>query len=123
MRKLCAVALALMLLNPSVAVADDKGQVTSVLTRQSERQYAVRVISVDGQNLPMARQLIRLAPGKRRLGVVALIERDNAFHLNRRERPQPQYIEIDVEAGKHYRIGAKVNDPAYREWSTMVEFR
>ena len=90
MRKLCAVALALMLLNPSVAVADDKGQVTSVLTRQSERLYAVRVISVDGQNLPMARQLIRLAPGKRRLGVVALIERDNAFHLNRRERPQPQ---------------------------------
>jgi hypothetical protein len=118
-----AIALALMLLAPSMVFADDKGQVTSVLTRQSERLYAVRVVSVDGENLPMARQLIRLEPGKRRLGVVALIERDNAFNLNRRERPQPKYVEIDVEAGKHYRIGAKVNDPAYREWSTVVEFR
>lgn len=125
MNRLAALLCVLFLLAvPTVQAADAEGQVTSVLTRQSERLYAVRIISVDGRNLPEGgRQLVRLEPGKRRLGVVALIERDNAFGLTQRNRPAPKYVDIDVEAGKHYRVGAKVQDPRYRDWTTVVEFR
>jgi|GEM_PF-5448969 len=104
--------------------AAEKGQVTSVLTQDSQRLYAVRIISVDGQNLPEGgRNLLRLEAGKHRLGLVALIERDNSFALRRSERPKPQHVDIDVESGKHYRIGAKVLDAGYQNWTPVVEFR
>lgn len=116
--------LCLLLFLGTVAQAADQGQVTSVLTKQSERVYAVRIISIDGRNLPEGgRQLVRLDPGKRKLGVVALIERDNAFGLRNRQRPEPKYIDIEVEAGKHYRVGAKVQDARYQDWTTVVEYR
>ena len=120
-----AAGLALALaLSATPLIAADKGQVTSVLTRTSERLFAVRIISVDGENLPAGgRNLIRLDPGKRRLGLVALIERDNSFDLRRHRQPQPQEVEIDVESGKFYRIGAKVRDATYRDWTPVVEFR
>lgn len=118
------VSLLLALMATPLAAAADKGQVTSILTKDSQRLYAVRIISVDGENLPAGgRNLLRLAPGKRRLGLVALIERDNAFALRRKDRPQPQHVDIDVEAGKHYRIGAKVQDATYRDWTPFIEFR
>lgn len=116
-------SLALFLAATPLAAAE-KGQVTSVLTQDSQRLYAVRIISVDGENLPAGgRNLLRLEPGKRRLGLVALIERDNAFALRRKDRPQPQHVDIEIEAGKHYRIGAKVQDATYREWTPVIEFR
>ena len=123
MKRLFAIALAALIWAPLPSLAADKGQVTSVMTRQSERLFAVRIISVDGVNQPSARPLIRLNPGKRRLGVIALIERDNAFHLNRRQQPKPQYVEIEVEAGKHYRIGAKVSNADYKDWTAVIEYR
>lgn len=124
MKRIGLLLCTLLLLGAAAAQAGDQGQVISVLTKQSERVYAVRIISVDGRNLPEGgRQLVRLDPGKRRLGVVALIERDNAFGLRNRQRPEPKYVEIDVEAGKHYRIGAKVQDARYQEWTTVIEFR
>ena len=119
--KISCLLLALM---AAPLAAAEKGQVSSVLTQDSQRLYAVRIISVDGENLPEGgRNLMRLAPGKRRLGVVALIERDNSFALRRSERPEPQHIDIDVESGKHYRIGAKVLDAGYRNWTPVIEFR
>jgi hypothetical protein len=123
MNRILVALVGLLLWVPSTALAGGQGQVTSVLTRQSERLFAVRVISIDGHNMPSARSLVRLQPGKRRLGVIALIERDNAFNLRNRDRPQPQYVDIDVEAGKHYRIGAKVSDARYQEWTAVFEFR
>ncbi len=117
------LGFALMAFAGAVSAAD-RGQVTSVLTRDSERLYAVRIVSVDGANLPEGgRNLIRLEPGKRRLGLVALIERDNSFNMRRNIRPQPQHVDIDVEAGKHYKVGAKVQDPAFENWTPVVEFR
>lgn len=124
MKGLLKISCALLVLSAGSVSAADKGQVTSVLTRNAERVYAVRIISVDGENLPEGgRNLVRLAPGKRRLGLVALIERDNAFNLRRQQQPQPQEVDIDVESGKQYRVGAKVTDPGYRNWTPVIEFR
>jgi hypothetical protein len=93
-----------------------------VLSRQSERVYAVRVVSVDGRNLPEnGRQSLPLAPGRHKLGIVALIERDHSFGLRDRRRPSSKFVEIDVVEGQQYRIGAKVLDARYEEWSAVVE--
>ncbi len=124
MKGFTRIACLLLALVMTPLAAADKGQVTSVLTQDSQRLYAIRIISIDGENLAAGgRQLVRLEPGKRRLGLVALIERDNAFALRRSDRPKPQHVDIDIEAGKHYRIGAKVQDATYRDWTPVIEFR
>jgi|CXWL01.1.fsa_nt_gi hypothetical protein len=124
MQPILKIASLLLVLAAGSVSAADKGQVTSVLTRNAERVFAVRIISVDGENLPEGgRNLVRLAPGKRRLGLVALIERDNSFNLRRQQQPEPQEVDIDVESGKHYRVGAKVTDAGYRNWTPVIEFR
>lgn len=123
MKSARVLLIAVVALLPLSAWAGDQGQITSILTRQSERAFAVRIVTVDGKNLPYGRTLIRLDAGKHRLGVVPLIERDNAFNLANRDRPQAQTIDIEVEAGKHYRIGAKVKDARYQDWSALIEYR
>jgi hypothetical protein len=109
---------------PSGFADDGKAQVTSALTKVSERVYAVRIVSVDGRNLPEGgRQLLRLAPGTHRLGLVAIIERSNSMKIRDRRTPRPQTLEVTIEAGKHYEIGARVLDPAYGEWVAYVAER
>ncbi len=116
--------IAAMALFSAGAMAADKGTVTSVLSRDSERYYAVNFISVDGENLPAGQSLLNLAPGKRRIGIVALIESSNAIKtISRRDRSPPRYVEIEVVAGKRYRVGAKVSDVVNQTWAPVIEYR
>ena len=74
-----------------------------------------------GGSLPTSRGAFWLAPGKHQLRVMPVFsEHANALHGVSRRRHQPGNLSVEIEEGKRYLIGAKLEGPTFNDWQPIV---
>lgn len=92
---------------PFAKAGPDAALITGRLGKPGSDLYAVQFIEIDGRNIAGDRDYIWMTPGRYTIKVRMLI--DNPPGLNFR-RPEQKFvddynvIELDLEAGKSYRI-------------------
>lgn len=118
------IAIALSALGTAVVADPSKGVVTVAYDGKPQQVFPVLIQDIDGKAQPLPlRETLYMAPGKHtfRLAPVldssANIQKGNA---HRRGSDEAAVLEIDVEAGKRYLIGAKLDDRKAAEWKPVV---
>lgn len=108
---------------PAAADPDaEKGVVAVAYDGKPQGVFPVLILDIDGKVQPLPhRDVYYLAPGKHSLRLGAVLD-DNA-NLQRGNigsRDAKRTLEIEVEAGKRYLVGAKVEDRSAAEWQPVV---
>ena len=100
----------------SSALAGDpaKGVVTVAYDGKTQQVFPVAIQEIDGKIQPLPlRETHYMAPGKHTFRLAPVFD-DNANiqkgNVNRRDGDAAAVLEIDVQAGKRYLIGAKIAD-------------
>lgn len=121
-RMAVALGVALVALGASAGPDDDKGVVAVAYDGKTEDVFPVLILDIDGKVQPQPlRDVYYLAPGKHtfRLGAIldssANVQRSNAYG-----KDEKRVLEIEVEAGKRYLVGAKLVNRKAADWQPVV---
>lgn len=108
------------------ALAGDpsKGVVTVAYDGKTQQVFPVAIQEIDGKVQPLPlRETHFMAPGKHTFRLAPVFD-DNANivrgNTGRRGGDEAAVLEIDVQAGKRYLIGAKLEDRKAAEWKPVV---
>jgi len=117
-----ALGLALGTLGASAGPDQDKGVVAVAYDGKTEDVFPVIILDIDGKVQPQPlRDVYYLTPGKHtfRLGAIldssANVQRSNAYG-----KDEKRVLEIEVEAGKRYLVGAKLVNRKAADWQPVV---
>jgi hypothetical protein len=121
-RMAVALGVALVALGASAGPDEDKGVVAVAYDGKTEDVFPVLILDIDGKVQPQPlRDVYYLAPGKHtfRLGAIldssANVQRSNAYG-----KDEKRVLEIEVEAGKRYLVGAKLVNRKAADWQPVV---
>ena len=123
LRSLSLATLAALAL--STATADpDRGVVTVAYDGKPQQVFPVAIQEIDGKIQPLPlRETHYLTPGKHSFRLAPLFDDWTKMQRGttvRRGDDAAAVLEIDVQAGKRYLIGAKVDDRKAAEWKPVV---
>lgn len=109
----------------SVGATDpSRGVVAVAYDGKTQQVYPVSIQEIDGKVQPLPlRETHYMAPGKHTFRLAPVF--DSSANLirgnsDRRGSDAAAVLEIDVQAGKRYLIGAKVEDRKAAEWKPVV---
>jgi len=123
LRPLLASFATLLVLATAGADASSRAIVTVAYDGVTQQVHPVWIQTVDGRQQPQPlRDTLWLEPGKHTLRLAARFD-DNAVARRGRidsRAPQHGVLEIQVEAGKRYLIGAKVDPRNAADWTPVV---
>lgn len=125
------VILALMLMSPqAVVLADDNpyasldephGVIRGDFSRKAEDIYPVQIRKVDGKEFPGKRNVMYLKPGERTITAFILADGLTSMDIRRGLRnDEPQTLTLEVEDGKTYQVGAKLNRSGREQWTIVL---
>ena len=121
-RMAVALGVALVALGAAAGPDEDKGVVAVAYDGKTEDVFPVLILDLDGKVQPQPlRDVYYLAPGKHtfRLGAIldssANVQRSNAYG-----KDEKRVLEIEVEAGKRYLVGAKLVNRKAADWQPVV---
>ena len=118
------VAIATLGLAAIGAADPSRGVVTVAYDGKTQQVFPVAIQEVDGRIQPLPlRETHFMTPGKHTFRLAPVFD-DNANiqrgNVNRRGSDVAAVLEIDVQAGKRYLIGAKIEDRKAAEWKPVV---
>jgi hypothetical protein len=119
-------ALAMIAFGSAAAAADlSKGIVTVAYDGIPKDVYPVAILEVDGKlQPPPLRETLWLTPGKHTFKLAAKVQDGKTLlrgnNYNSRDKSKPGVLEIEVEAGKRYHLGAKLNGYRTSDWEPVV---
>lgn len=122
-RPLLASFAAAVVLATAGADAPSRGIVTVAYDAVAQQVHPVWIQTVDGRQQPAPlRDTLWLEPGKHTLRLAARLDDNGVARRTRIDAKDPQHalLEIDVEAGKRYLIGAKVDSRHSADWKPVV---
>ena len=107
---------------PVVTMRDAHGVAVFGEAQRAQKIFPVRVTVVDGDNVSDRKTSLLLTPGRHTLRLLALI--DDATMLSpgpyRKTFLEDGVLEIEIEEGKRYLIGAKLLGPRRRQWQPVI---
>lgn len=110
--------------NPALVTQKDPHGVVRVdVEKRAHHIYPVKVVEINGKLVSADEKVaLWLAPGKHTLTVRGMVDRDSTFGLGRSigQGNEKNSVEVDVEEGKVYYIGAKVNPREGGRWEPVV---
>jgi hypothetical protein len=123
LRSLSLATLAVLALG-SAAADPERGIVTVAYDGKPQQVFPVTIQEIDGKIQPLpTRETHYLAPGKHSFRLAPVFDdwakMQRGTNLRRGE-DAAAVLEIDVEAGKRYVIGAKIEDRKSAEWKPVV---
>lgn len=102
---------------------DPHGIVRLDTEKRAQHIYPVKVVEINGELVSLDDKVaVWLKPGKHTLTVRGMIDRDNTFGVSRSvgQGNEKNSVEVDVEEGKIYYIGARVNPREGSRWEPVV---
>lgn len=121
-RMALVLGVALGALGAAAGPDQDMGVVAVAYDGKTEDVFPVFILDIDGKVQPQPlRDVYYLAPGKHtfRLGAIldssANVQRSNAYG-----KDEKRVLEIEVEAGKRYLVGAKLVNRKAADWEPVV---
>lgn len=110
--------------NPALVSAGDPHGIVRVDTeRKAEHIYPVKVVEINGDRVSVDDKVaLWLKPGKHTLTVRGMVDRDATFGVSRSvgQGNEKNSVEVDVEEGKIYYVGARVNPREGGRWEPVV---
>lgn len=89
--------------------------------RRSEGIYPVTIVNIDGQEIPARKGPVSVTPGKHRFVVLGGVDLRNAFGTSVViDADLDQSIEIDVQQGVTYYLGAEAQRNTPKRWRPVV---
>jgi hypothetical protein len=100
----------------------DKGVVAVAYDGKTEDVFPVLILDLDGKVQPLPlKDVYYLAPGKHTLRLGAILDDSaNVMRSNVNGSDAKRTLEIEVEAGKRYLIGAKLVNRKAADWQPVV---
>jgi len=120
-----AIALALVVAPVPCASADEtaaQGVIAVAHDGIPHRVHPVLILEIDGKLQPLPlREVHFLAPGRHSLRLGVVFDERAGLQRGRVDAPgAKRVLEVDVEAGKRYLIGAKLEGRGATEWQPVV---
>ncbi len=109
--------------NALVTQNDPHGIVRVDVEKRAQHIYPVKVVEINGDLVSADDKVaLWLRPGKHTLTVRGQVDRDNTFGLARSlgQGNEKNSVEIDVEEGKIYYLGARINPREGGRWEPVV---
>lgn len=109
--------------NALVTQNDPHGIVRVDVEKRAQHIYPVKVVEINGKLVSADDKVaLWLKPGKHTLTVRGHVDRDNTFGLARSlgQGNEKNSVEIDVEEGKIYYLGARINPREGGRWEPVV---
>lgn len=106
-----------------VSPNEPHGVVRVDVERKAEHIYPVKVVEINGDLVSVDDKVaLWLKPGKHTLTVRGMVERDNTFGVSRSvgQGNEDNSVEVTVEEGKIYYLGAKVNPRENGRWEPVI---
>lgn len=119
----CVAAAASAASQALVSPGEPHGVVRVDVERKAEHIYPVKVVEINGDLVSADDKVaLWLKPGKHTLTVKGMVNRSNTFGVSRTigQGNEDNSVEIDVEQGKVYYLGAKVNPREGGRWEPVV---
>ena len=121
-RMAVALGVALVALGASAGPDEDKGVVAVAYDGKTEDVFPVLILDIDGKVQPQPlRDVYYLAPGKHTFRLGAILDSSaNVQRSSSHGRDEKRTLEIEVEAGKRYLVGAKLVNRKAADWQPVV---
>lgn len=124
---LAVLAAGLASASPFAKPSEASGIVIMNTPRPAHLIFPVRLVQLDGQEIPVRDNGVWLKPGPHQLRLVAgAIDADMTGGVKARQRqlaavPQPgKTLAITIEAGKKYYVGYDVSDTDPKNWGPVL---
>ena len=120
--KRAALALAFGAAVAGAGPDQGKGVVAVAYDGKTQDVFPVLILDIDGKVQPQPpRDVYYLEPGKHTFRLGALLDSSaNVQRGNASGRDEKRTLEIQVEAGKRYLIGAKLTSRSAADWQPVV---
>lgn len=102
---------------------DPHGVVRLDVEKRAQHIYPVKVVEINGNRVTVDDKIaLWLKPGTHTLTVRGMVDRDNTFGVSRSvgQGNEKNSVEVTVEEGKVYYIGAKINPREGGRWAPVV---
>lgn len=107
--------------SPYASTDEAHGVIRGDFSRRSEDIYPIQIRKVDGQEFPGKRNVMYLKPGERTITAFILADGLTSMDIRRGLRnDEPQTLTLEVEAGKTYQVGAKLNRKGREQWTIVL---
>jgi hypothetical protein len=106
-----------------VTQKDPHGVVRVDVEKRAQHIHPVKVVEINGDLISTDEKVaLWLKPGKHTLTVRGMIDRDQTFGISRSvgQGNEKNSVEVNVEEGKVYYVGAKVNPREGGRWEPVV---
>lgn len=106
-----------------VSPKDPHGVVRVDVEKKAQHIYPVKVVEINGELVSADDQVaLWLKPGKHTLTVKGFVDRSNTFGVSRSvgQGNEKNSVEVDVEQGKIYYVGARANPREGGRWEPVV---
>lgn len=108
----------------SAAADPNRGIVTVAYDGKTQHVFPVAIQEIDGKVQPLPlRETHYLEPGKHTFRLAPMLDSSAKVqrgNVDRRGGDDAAVIEVDVQAGKRYLLGAKIEDRKAAEWKPVV---
>ena len=97
--------------SPYASMDEPHGVIRGDYSRRAQDIFAVEFKRVDDQEFPGSRPIMYLTPGEHEIMAVVVATNLTSMDLGPRrlKREGDQTLTVEIEAGKTYHIGAKIN--------------
>lgn len=102
---------------------DPHGVVRLDVEKRGQHIYPVKVVEINGDRVTVDDKVaLWLKPGTHTLTVRGMVDRDNTFGVSRSvgQGNEKNSVEVNVEEGKIYYVGARVNPREGGRWEPVV---
>lgn len=121
-RGLLAAVVALGAFGAAAGPDDEKGVVAVAYDGKTQDVFPVVILDLDGKVQPLPyKDVYYLAPGKHTLRLGAILDSSaNVQRGNSYSKQENRTLELEVEAGKRYLVGAKLVNRKAADWQPVL---